>query len=306
MDQGRSRVFRFGEYEVDARAGELRKNGTRVRLQEQPFQVLLALLQQPGQVLTREDLRAQVWPKDTFVDFDHALNTAIKKIRCALGDHAGVPRYVETIPKRGYRFIASLESVPEKALDAPETLMEAGEPAGNQKTYAGFWRIVAVFTLILIAAGSIAWWSVRSRAARSAEVTLALLPFQDLSSDSDPQYLCEGISEELTIQLARSRPRSLRLLDPWLAADGQKRSRGPMEPGRQLHADYMLVGSLRREGNRAHVVAQLIRSSDQSHVWSDEFDREVNDVFKFQTEVAAQIVSEVKPALAAVSHGESR
>lgn len=103
------KIYRFGVFEADARSGELRKNGAKLRLQEQPFQILLRLLQNPGEVVTREDLRQQLWPADTFVDFDHSLNTAIAKLRDALGDSAASPRFLETLPKRGYRFLASVE-----------------------------------------------------------------------------------------------------------------------------------------------------------------------------------------------------
>src|SRR5260221_10467348 len=124
-------IFRFGAYEVDSRTGELRKNGMRIRCQEQPIQVLVALLERPGELLTREELRQRVWPGDTFVDFDHALNTAVKKIRAALNDEADSPRYLETVPRRGYRFIAPVqtemtpaqgsEDIPGENLEDPET-----------------------------------------------------------------------------------------------------------------------------------------------------------------------------------------
>ncbi len=103
------RIVRFGVFEVDLAAGELRKGGVRIRLQEQPFQVLALLLERPGEVVTREDLRQKLWPADTFVDFDHSLNTAINKVREALGDSASSPRYVETLARRGYRFVAPVE-----------------------------------------------------------------------------------------------------------------------------------------------------------------------------------------------------
>lgn len=105
------RLLRFSIFEVDLDAGILRKNGARIRLQEQPFQVLTALLQNPGQVVTREELRGKIWPADTFVDFDHSLNTAVNKIRESLGDSASSPRFVETLARRGYRFIASVDSI---------------------------------------------------------------------------------------------------------------------------------------------------------------------------------------------------
>ena len=122
------RTFRFGLYEVDAASGELRKNGAKVRLQEQPFQVLLALLERPGEVVTREDLRQKLWPADTFVDFDHSLNTAINKLRDALGDTAGNPRFIETLARRGYRFIAPMQSEA-PAVAASSELPPAAEAA---------------------------------------------------------------------------------------------------------------------------------------------------------------------------------
>lgn len=305
MDRVRANPIRFGEYEVDPRAGELRRNGTRVRLQEQPFQVLLALLQQPGEVVTREDLRLQVWPKDTFVDFDHALNTAIKKIRCALADDAGVPRYVETIPRRGYRFIGQIEGTD----DAKNTTQLLRVETDHQSVRSRrLWVVSAATALavLIVAAAYITWRSSRAQGSGTSEITLLLMPFANLSGDSDPQYLCEGISEELTIQLARIRPGSLRILDPWVTADRQRRNTSLPDLGRQFHADYMLVGSVRREGNRARVGAQLIRVSDQTHVWGNEFDHEVNDVLSFQRDVAEEIAKEVRPSLVSSQSHPSR
>lgn len=300
MDRERANLIRFGEYEVDVRSVEMRKNGTRIRLQEQPLQVLLALLQHPGEIVSREDLRAHVWPKDTFVDFDHALNTAIKKIRCALGDDAGVPRYIETIPRRGYRFLGQTESID----DAKHTAQLLRDEPSHQGIRKRRLWLVSAATALAILAGAAAYMSWRSspaHASHTSEITLLLLPFQNLSGQSDPQYLCEGISEELTIQLARVRPGSLRILDPWVTADSQRQNTSLPELGRQFHADYMLVGSVRRERNHARVGAQLIRVSDQNHVWGNEFDREVNDVLSFQREVAEEIVKEVKPTLVPAS-----
>lgn len=306
MDRAWANLIRFDQYEVDLRSGEIRKNGTRIRLQEQPFQVLSVLLQQPGEVVTREDLRLHVWPKDTFVDFDHALNTAIKKIRCALGDDAGVPRYIETIPRRGYRFIGHIEAG--SAGDATSTSPLFSRDPSDQGLRRHRLRIASASAalVLLVATGAyISWRSPHPRASGVSQITLLLLPFQNLS-ESDPQYLCEGISEELTIQLARVRPGSLKIMDPWAMADSQRRNARPADLGRQLHADYMLVGSVRREGNHARVGAQLIRVSDQSQIWGDEFDREVKDVLSFQNEVAEQIVKEVKPSLMASAAQQSR
>src|SRR5262245_40676217 len=120
-------VFRFDVFEADARAGELRKAGTRVKLQEQPWQVLLALLENPGTIVTREELRGRLWPTDTFVDFDHSLNIAINKIRDALDDAAAKPRFVETVPRRGYRFIAPVEQIAaQQAVQAETSIARTG------------------------------------------------------------------------------------------------------------------------------------------------------------------------------------
>jgi cholera toxin transcriptional activator len=124
-----ARLLRFGVFEIDLTAGELRKNGARIRLQEQPFQVLTALLQNAGHVVTRDELREKIWPADTFVDFDHSLNTAVNKIRESLGDSASSPRFVETLARRGYRFIASVDSVATATAQSPPAL-DKGTPAG--------------------------------------------------------------------------------------------------------------------------------------------------------------------------------
>ena len=125
-----ARLYRFGIYEADARSGELRKNGVKLKLQEQPFQVLAMLLERPGEVVAREELRQRLWPADTFVDFDHSLNTAINKLRDALGDTAANPRFIETLARRGYRFIAPVQAVVESVeLPQPELPPTASECA---------------------------------------------------------------------------------------------------------------------------------------------------------------------------------
>ena len=123
--------FAFGVYEVDVKSGELRKNGLKIRIQEQPFQILLMLLEHPGEVVTRDELRQRLWPADTFVDFDHGLNTAINKLREALGDSAANPRFIETLARRGYRFIAPVRTVSESSAQAG-----AGVATGIQQTIA--------------------------------------------------------------------------------------------------------------------------------------------------------------------------
>src|SRR5207247_945954 len=143
------RSVRFGQFEMDEHAGELRKEGTKVRLQEQPLQILQILLEHSGEVVTREELRKRVWPSDTFVDFDHVINNAIKRLREALGDSGETPRYIETLPRRGYRFVQNVESREDR---------------------------------------------IRS---------LAVLPLENLSHDSEQEYFADGLTEALITSLAK-------------------------------------------------------------------------------------------------------
>jgi cholera toxin transcriptional activator len=149
-----NRLLRFGVFEVDLAAGELRKNGGRIRLQKQPFQVLAALLQNAGQVVTREELREKIWPADTFVDFDHSLNTAVNKIREALGDSASSPRFVETLARRGYRFIASVENAEvETTMPAPALHPELHVPAPRRGLVRALFALIQVMYLIFYVSG---------------------------------------------------------------------------------------------------------------------------------------------------------
>jgi DNA-binding winged helix-turn-helix (wHTH) protein len=143
------RVVRFGVFEVDRAAGELRKSGVRIRLQEQPFQILLFLLDRPGDVITREELREKLWPADTFVDFDHSLNTAINKVREALGDSASNPKYVETLARRGYRFLATVEPVQESlAKESPVVHAGLNVPLPNRAVTRGLFALIQFMYLV--------------------------------------------------------------------------------------------------------------------------------------------------------------
>ena len=290
-------LFRFDEFEVDSCARELRKSGERVRLQEQPFQVLLFLMQQPGQVVTREDLRLQVWPKGTFVDFDHGLNTAIKKIRLALGDSASVPRYVETIPRRGYRFLASVEVVPGE--DCDDKLEHASVVRGTDAHGSGSRLPRLVFFVVpVIALGLLYWWPHRAKdkGGSARRIVLVVLPFENLSGDSSQDYLCQGFSEELETQLGRTDPERLAVVARVTAA-AYARNRTIADIGRELHADYVLEGSVRRDARRVRVTAQLIRVLDQSHVWANEFDRELDGLISVQSEVGGAIAQQVRSSI---------
>ena len=193
--------FTFGDFEVDLRLGELRRRGEKVPLQEQPFQVLAVLLQRPGELVRREEVRRQVWPEDTFVEFDHALNTAIKKIRIALGDCADSPTFVETIPKRGYRFVAEV-----RAQDKPPAtvqLLHSQQPFAKAANVTA--RSIAILCLLLLVSLVVLLgWGWHSEADRP--IVLAILPLEDWSDDTHQGLICDGIMQELITQTARIEP----------------------------------------------------------------------------------------------------
>ena len=288
------RVFRFGLFEVDVQAGELRRDGARVSLQEQPFQVLVALLERPGELVWREDLRQQVWPEDTFVEFDHALNTAVKKIRIALGDCANSPEYVETIPKRGYRFLAPVEVV-EKASSRSQQLTAA----------AGAWRwlrrnpvTIALVATVLLSAALLGMLR-RSAVLNSAEkkMVLAVLPLEDRSVDAGHALLCEGITQELITQSGHADPARLAVVPHAASVAYRHTPKTVAEVARELHADYLIEGNLRADDERVRVTVELIRVRDETRVWGDAFDREPGDSLALESEIAAAITEKAKLAL---------
>ena len=284
--------FSFGDFEVDLRLGELRRHGTRVPLQEQPFQVLAVLLQRPRELVRREELRRQVWPEDTFVEFDHALNTAIKKIRIALGDCADSPRYVETIPKRGYRFIADVHATQE----LPATF----EVEATRDQHASGWkssskRIATLTLLLLVSFAAVLGW--RWRSAAEKPIVLAVLPLEDWSEGAHQGLVCDGIMQELITQSAKIEPSRLAIAPSAASLQYRQTTKSVAEVAHELHADYLLHGNLRGSGRQLRVSIELIRVSDESRVWGDDFNREVGDSLALETEIAAAIAGKLKSAL---------
>ncbi|MCI0356700.1 MAG: winged helix-turn-helix domain-containing protein [Acidobacteria bacterium] len=276
--------LRFGAFEVDARAGELRKNGHRIKLQEQPFHVLLLLLQHPGQVVTREELRRELWPADTFVDYENSLNTAINKIREALGDSAEEPHYVETLPRRGYRFIASVEG-------SGGTSSQAGHAVPRRRNQL---LAVSLTLAAFLLAGYFAWkrppppTPVASPNV-SGRVMLAVLPFQNLSGDPEQEYFSDGMSEELITQLGKLNAERLAVIARTSTMPYKQTKKSVAEIGKELGVAYVLEGSVRREEERVRVSAQLIRAGDQAQVWTESYERESADILTLQSDLALAI-----------------
>ena len=286
-------VWRFGEFEADVTAAELRKEGARLHLQDQPFQVLIVLLRRSGQLVRREQLRSEVWPEDTFVEFDQALNTAIKKIRVALGDDANAPRYVETIPRKGYRFIAEVSA---RAVKPGAGVADVVSRAEHRWSLSGR-RVIGG----LAAIGILLWAVVQdvrripaAQGRTQKKIVLAVLPFENWSDGSRQKYLCAGITQELITQLGRVDPGRLEVAAHTTVEPYGHTSRTVADIGRELHADYLVEGSLRSDRRHLRVSAELIRVSDQARLWGDDFDREDGDLLTVERDVAASIGASVK------------
>jgi TolB-like protein/DNA-binding winged helix-turn-helix (wHTH) protein/Tfp pilus assembly protein PilF len=297
------RVVRFGLFEFEPEARQLTKNGRRVHLQDKPFDMLALLLERRGEIVTRAELRQRLWPADTFVVFDDSVNTAVRKLREALGDSANSPRFVETVPRHGYRFIAPIDRHTASAdADGLPTVVKAptDRRVGRPETVTRRLGFLAGITAIVVTAAAI-WLSSRTaespRAGAPRRVMLAVLPFDNLSGSSTEEYFADGMTEELITHLARIDPKQLGVIGRTSSMYFKGARATIAEIGRQLRVDYVLEGSVRRETGRVRVTAQLIRVSDQTHAWADSYDRELADVLAIQRAVAARVAESLSLTL---------
>jgi TolB-like protein/DNA-binding winged helix-turn-helix (wHTH) protein/Tfp pilus assembly protein PilF len=292
-----SRRVRTGLFEIDLGSGDMHKEGRRVPLQEQPFRVLALLLERPGEVVTREDLQAKLWPADTYVGFDEGLNTAVRKLRVAFGDSAENPRFIETVPRRGYRFIAPVESGLITAPSPPATTVATKPRLISLRTrWIGFAVVVfavCAFTVFLRIAG---------HRPQLGKIMLVVLPLENFSADSKQDYLADGITEEIITQLGRLDPQHLGVIARTSAMRYKHTQKSAGQVSREVGADYLLEGSIRRSGDRIRVTAQLIQSSDQTHLWADSYDRELSDVLRLESDIASSVASEIRLTLSQQVH----
>jgi TolB-like protein/DNA-binding winged helix-turn-helix (wHTH) protein/Tfp pilus assembly protein PilF len=323
-----SSIYRFGPFEAKTCAQELSKNGTRVRLRGQPFFILDLLLSRAGEVVTREEIRQKLWPVDTFVDFEHGLNTAIKKLRQALCDSATEPRYIETLPRLGYRFIAavqvSIEPIPRTTAAPAETVpgfiapepepvrpvAGAASPAwenGRTRSRLHLFLVPAVIVMAVVAlllnvARTRDRLFALFRSTKNASVavasapkplrSIAVLPLQNLSNNSAEDYFADGMTDELTTDLAQFG--SLRVISRTSAMHYKGASKTAPEIGRELGADTLIEGTVQRAGNRVRIRVQLIDSATDRHIWARSYDHELKDVLVLQSSAARDIAEEVQ------------
>jgi TolB-like protein/DNA-binding winged helix-turn-helix (wHTH) protein len=294
-------TVQFGLFELDLRTRQLTRNGAKIRLPQQPIQVLSLLLERHGEIVTREELRRRLWPSDVFVDFDHGLNKSIQKLRDALGDSAGSPRYIETIPRIGYRFIGPvngatgiLELRSDTNTPLPQNLASA-PPAGIAGSRRARWLFIAAgIALGALTAGWLIHW--RLRASEPIQ-SLAVLPLDNLSGDPSQDYFADGMTDELITMLAKDS--SLRIVSRTSVMQYRGARRPLPEIARALHADAILEGSVSRSGDQVHMTLQLIRADTDSHLWADSYERDANDV-ALSDEAAKAIAKQLHRAVPAV------
>src|SRR6266702_4713516 len=312
--------LRFGVFEVDLRAGELRKHGLKIKIQEQPFQVLAMLVDHAGEVVTREELQEKLWPADTFVDFDHGLNKAINKIREALSDSAESPRFVETVARRGYRFIVEVKAADAAPVRSPELatqphpVAKAGDLrnlAGQLSIFRPLWPprtwVITVFVLLVLM-GTLATWKLRPWIRRSPVIrSLAVLPFESLSSDASQDYFADGMTDELISDLGQVS--ALRVVSR-TSVMAYKRARKPLgQIARELNVDALVEGTVLRSGGQVRITAQLIEARDDRHLWSETYDGDLRDTLTLQNKVARAIAEQIRINLnaqeqATLTHGK--
>jgi TolB-like protein/DNA-binding winged helix-turn-helix (wHTH) protein/Tfp pilus assembly protein PilF len=281
---------RFGVFEADFRAGELRKNGVKVKLHAQPLAVLKILVERPGDIVTREQLHQALWGNNTFVDFEHGLNKTINKLREALSDNADTPRYIETLPRRGYRFIAPLTR------PTPAEPPAAVPPPPQRKWKSHVSVALASAGLVLLAVG-IYWFAFRSRATHatgSGKAMLAVLPFENMSGDDSEDYFADGLTEEMIAQLGQLQPTNLGVIARTSAMRYKHTKESISQIGRELGVNYLLEGSVRLAGQRVRITAQLIQAGDQTHVWAESYETPLTDILKVQREMAERITSALR------------
>jgi len=288
-------AIRFGVYEVDLRAGELHKHGVKVRLQEQPFQVLQILLEHPGEIVTREDLRQRIWPSDTFVDFDGGVNNAVKRLREALGDSAESPRYVETIPRKGYRFIGPVNGNGKPVAFAEEVRSKAKSPAARRGLQIGIGIGIGAAVLLLVLSGAAPtnFWRQFSGWTSVPQIrSIAVLPLRNLSGDPSQEYFADGMTEELITDL--SQISALRVISHTSVDTYKKTSKSLPEIARELHVDGVVAASVMRSGDKIRITAQLIYAPEDKNLWAERYDRDLSDALTLQGTIAAAIGDETR------------
>ena len=295
------RVKQFGIFELDLQRVELRKQGVKVKLQEQPLKILQLLLEHPGEIISRKELRSHIWPEDTFVEFDQGLYSAMARLRDALGDTSESPRYIETVARRGYRFIAQVRLM--GGIANSEPLAESQQEEAERKTVtlrrlaatlvAGLigGSLLLAIVLIFDVAGTRQWLRARTTSIRS----IAVLPLENLSGDPAQEYFADGMTEELTTDLGKIS--ALRVISRTSAIRYKGTKKSLADIARELNVDAVVEGTVARSGSHLRITANLLQAFPEKHLWAESYDSEVGDALTVQGQIARAVAREIQVKL---------
>jgi len=301
-------TIHFEGFELDPGAFELRRDGQLIKLERIPLQLLLLLAENRQRLVTREEILRAIWGENVFVDADNSINTAVRKARQALKDDPENPRFLRTVPGKGYRFTAEVKSVnstvsPEGLASVEKLPQESPTPANDDPDVPSPLRNKwAILTLIgvLIVVGAVLILRPRPNPPpqpSTRRAMLAVLPFVNLSGNPGEDYLADGMTEELITQLGGLDPNRLGVIARTSSMQYKGASKSAAQVAHELGVDYVLEGSVRWNDQRVRVTAQLIQASDQTHLWAADFDRDPGDVLRLQSDLALAISNKIELTL---------
>jgi len=305
-----SRQIRFGEFQFDCQSGELRSSGQKSTLQEKPFQVLVALLERPGELVTRQQLKERLWPSDTFVDFDHGVNKAVNRLREALHDSADRPKYVETLARRGYRLMVHVEVVEPAVAQSTWSDIPA-EPPGDRSPTAKdvkpaelrrsrrpLWQAILLVSAVILASfGFFLWrWRTPTKTVAFSPIhSVAVLPLENLSADPSQDYFADGMTDVLITDLGQMS--TIKVISRTSAMQYKGIHRSLPQIASELHVDAVVEGTVLRAGDQVRITAQLIDARTDQHLWAQSYAGDLRDVLKLQAEVADSIADHIQSRL---------
>ena len=298
-----ARMVRFGSFEVDQVTGELRKGGVRIKLQDQPFRVLAELTKRPKELVTREELREKLWPGDTYVEFDQNLNAVIKKVRQALGDSAENPRFIETLPKKGYRFVYPVEGAGDAAAapapqqqgvskPANKATPSAGTVSRSQRVWIAGFGVAAVVTLGLVIAPRVGDQIADTGNSPPTPKSIAVLPLENLSGDPEQEYFSDGMTDALISSLGKIS--ALKVISRTSAMRYKDTDKALQQIAQELNVSHVVEGSVLKAGDEVRITAQLIDAVNDRQLWSNNYQRPLRDILRVQGEVARAVAREIE------------
>jgi TolB-like protein/DNA-binding winged helix-turn-helix (wHTH) protein/Tfp pilus assembly protein PilF len=282
--------LRFGQFELDRQNFELRRDGKPVKLDRTALELLLFLVERAGALVTREEAVEQVWGKGVFIEAESSLYTAIRKVRRALGDDTAEPQFIQTVSRKGYRFIGKVEG--SQALSAhPSPATVAANPRRH------FWMLGVALACVVTVGALVVRWRIAGRPAGPRRLMLVVLPLENLSGDPQQEYLVDGITEEIIARVGNLDPKDLGVIARTSAMQYKHTQKDATQIAHELGVTYLLEGSVQRSGESIRVTEQLIQSSDQTHLWAESYDRDLGDVFKVESDIAGAVASEIRLTL---------